>query len=265
MTFSHNLVELVQLNAPFWAGEAEVARTYFASDKRNAETDKAWLKRQCWKEYAGIGDSQGKTIGMVSDLEVKLREMVPELDKTVDRHELLDILETVYVEYKHYCLFADIYDQLRADSEPKMDPNKLETWEEEERLASRRRQVRKEYGEIGARASSFTEGGYCTLYSEGAKLSGRPGLDGQIGKACQVVFDDEFGHAMKGIAGVDKANLSEADWDLLKKLTVEQLEMRIHMRNAQFGHPLSDKRVEEILSGKIEPIDFDYKKAESYV
>lgn len=265
MAFSSNLVELIELNAPLWAGEAEVVRTYFNSDKRNAETDKGWLKKQCWKEYAGIADSQGKTMGMVSDLEVKLRDMVPQLDTTVDRHDLLDVLETVYVEYKHYCLFADIYDQLRSNGEAQLNAHKLETWDEEERLAGRRREVRKTYGEIGARASSFTEGGYCTLYSEGAKLKSRSGIDGEIGKACQVVFDDEFGHAMKGIAGVDDANLSESDWDLLRKLTMEQLEMRIHMRNAQFGYPVSDKRISEILSGKIEPIKFDYERAGSYV
>lgn len=36
-------------------------------------------------------------------------------------------------------------------------------------------------------------------------------------------------------------------------------------RNAQFSHPLTDKRIAEIVAGKIEPIAFDYARAETYL
>lgn len=265
MAVSQNLKRLIDANAPLWAGEAEIVRTYWTSPVRTREADKLWLKRQCWKEYAGVANSQGKTMGMVSDLEVKLREMVPRLDINVDRHDLRELMEKVYVEYTHYCLFADIYDSLCEMGEPRVKANELATWPEEDALASLRRDMRKNLGKLGMRASNFTEGGYCTMYSEGAKLKGRPGVDGRIGRACQKVYDDEFGHMMSGVVGIDDEGLSEREWAEMIELTLQQLRLRLYMRNAEFGHPLSDARIKEILAGKIEPIAFDYEKAETYL
>jgi len=265
MAVSGNLRKLVEANAPFWAGEAEIVRTYWTSPVRSRENDLKWLKRQCWKEWAGLADSKGKTMGMVSDLEVELRQKVPLLDVSVDRHDLRDTIETVFVEYSHYCLFADIYDSLVQPGEKKMNAHDLTTWPEEDVLATRRRQVRESHGKIGVRSTKFTEGGYCTMYSEGAKLKGRPGLDGRIGRACQKVYDDEFGHMMAGVLGVDEEGLSAAEWAALTELTVEQLKLRLTMRNAQFSHPVSEARMREMLAGKIEPVRFDYAKAETYM
>jgi hypothetical protein len=265
MPMSQNLKRLIDLNAPLWAGEAEIVRSYWTSPVRNRDNDKLWLKRQCWKEYAGLGDSEGETMGMVSDLIVKLKDQVPRLDISLDRHDLRELLEKVYVEYTHYCLFADIYDSLRDRDEPRLNANKLAPWPEEEALASLRRKMRSSGGKVGARASDFTEGGYCTMYSEGAALKGRPGLDGQIGKACQKVYNDEFGHMMHGVVGIDEDGLSAGDWAQLTELTVEQLLLRIYMRNSQFSFPLSETRIKEIIAGKIEPVKFDFRKAETYM
>ena len=265
MEVSTHLRRLVAANAPLWAGEAEIVRTYWTSPVRSREADLLWLKRQCWKEWAGIADSRGKTMGMVSNLEVELREKVPLLDTSVDRHELRDTIATVHAEFSHYCWFADIYDALVGPGEKKMNAHDLATWPEEDALASRRREVCKTHGKLGLRSTRFTEGGYCTMFSEGAKLKGRPGIDGRIGVACQKVFDDEYGHMMAGVIGVDEEGLSEAEWKELTELTVEQLKLRLAMRNAQFSHPVSDARVTEILAGKIEPIKFDYARAESFL
>jgi hypothetical protein len=59
--------------------------------------------------------------------------------------------------------------------------------------------------------------------------------------------------------------LSKSDWDAMTELTTEQLRLRLYMRNAQFTHPLSDARIREIIAGKIEPVQFDFKKAETYM
>jgi hypothetical protein len=265
MPFGQHLQRLITANAPLWAGEAEIVRTYWTSPVRTRETDKLWLRRQCWKEYAGSGASKGETMGMVSDLVVKLKDQVPRLDISVDRHDLRDLLEHVYVEYTHYCLFADVYDSMLGKDEPRINANELTTWPEEEALASRRRAIRSGLGKFGKRAAGFTEGGYCTLYSEGAKLSARPGLEGRIGRACQKVYDDEFGHMMEGVVGIEEEGLSESDWAEMERLTVEQLRLRLYMRNSQFSHPLSNERIDEIIAGRIEPIAFDFKRAETFM
>jgi hypothetical protein len=264
MTVSSNLRRLIAANAPLWAGEAEIVRTYWTAPHRTRATDKLWLKRQCWKEYCGLADSEGDSPAMVSDLIVKLKRQVPLLDVSVDRHDLRELLEKVYVEYTHYCLFSDIYDTLLDPGEAKLNANTLTDWPEEHALAARRRAVNKA-GKLGRRATDFTEGGYCTMYAEGAKLKGRPGLDGHIGRSCQKVYDDEFGHMMHGVVGVDDEHLSDAEWDELTELTNEQLRLRLTMRNAQFSHPLTDARIAEILAGKIEPIAFDFAKAQTFL
>lgn len=265
MAMSENLQKLIKANAPLWAGEAEIVSSYWSMPGRTRETDMLWLKRQCWKEYAGIGDSEGETMGMISDLVPKLTERVPRLDIDVDRHDLEGLIGKAYVEYTHYVLFADIHDALAEDGEAKINANQLTPWPEEEALAGRRRAVNKSHGELGWRATDFTEGGYCTMYSEGAKLQGRDGIDGRIGIACQKVFDDEFGHMMHGVVGIDDEGLGDSDWKELTGLTMEQLRLRLTMRNAQFSHPLSDTRIQEILDGKIDPIRFDFDKAETYL
>ena len=83
-----------------------------------------------------------------------------------------------------------------------------------------------------------------------------------ISIACSKVFDDEFGHMLKGIAGLDAEGLQPADWRTLEAMSVEQLKARILMRNAQFGHPLAGKRLEDALSGRCGALSFDYERAE---
>lgn len=266
MPLSENLKRLIAANAPLWAGEAEIARSYWTSPVRNRETDKQWLKYQCWKEYVGVAMGPGGALeeNRLTGLIGTLSDWVPRLDITLDRHEMREEIEKHFVEYTHYCLFADVYDSLLEPGEAKLNANQLTVWPEEDALAKFRANIRRAKGKL-TRATGFTEGGYCTLYSEGAKLKGRPGVDGRIGRACQRVYDDEFGHMMYGVVGMEIDDLSTADWDELIDVTCEILKLRLHMRNAQFSHPLSDKRIQEIVAGKIEPIAFDYARAETYL
>jgi hypothetical protein len=267
MALSANLQKLIEANAPLWAGEAEIIRSYWNSPIRSRETDKQWLKRQCWKEYVGVAFRPGGAAAnaMIVVLADFLKERAPKLDVSVERHEILDELERVHAEYSHYVYFSDVYDSLLDPGEPKLKANELTVWPEEDALASRRADIRRNHGKM-SRAAGFTEGGYCTMYSEGAKLIGRPGVDGRIGIACKKVYDDEFGHMMYGVVGVERDDdFTQGDWRELTEITCELLRLRLYMRNAQFSHPLSDARIKEIIAGKVEPIAFDYKKAETYL
>jgi hypothetical protein len=267
MPISANLRRLIEANAPLWAGEAEIVRTYWTSPVRSSETDKLWLKRQCWKEYVGVAMRPGGAleVNRLTFLAKFLTESVPQLDITVDRHDLRDEIEKHYVEYTHYCLFADVYDSLLEPGEPRLNANDVTVWPEEDKLAKFRANIRRGGSPRLARATGFTEGGYCTLYSEGAKLKGRPGVDGRIAAACQRVFDDEFGHMMYGVIGVDMNDMSAGDWSEVTDATCEILRLRLDMRNAQFSHPVAAPRMKEILAGKIEPIAFDFARAETYL
>jgi hypothetical protein len=144
-------------------------------------------------------------------------------------------------------------------------------WPANEALAALRAEHRREHAEIGGRASLFTEGGYCTLYSEGMRLAQGPErplrADGTahanevIARACAVVFDDEWDHMLQGIAGLDEESWGDAGWARFTAMTVAQLRLRVRMRNAQFGFPLSEERICAIEDGDIDPLPFDYGRA----
>lgn len=251
-------LRLVEISAPLFAGEAEVCRTYFNSPQRTNQTDKVWLARQCYKEFFGSGfvDPEQSFIGTWLGNVLK---MLPKVDTEVDRHEALELLEGAHAEYSHYCLFADIWDSLRGPGEPKLNPRMLANWPEGQALDGYRQEVRAKYreGALAWAALKFTEGGYCTLYSEGAKISGRGGVDDQIAKACRKVYEDEMGHVLNGIVAVNEHAREVEDWDLLEELVIEQLRRRVVMRNGQFGHPVPQSRIDEIFAGRIEPIRVD--------
>ncbi len=254
--------KLVALCGPLWAGEAEVARVYFASPERDAASDRKWIAHQCFKEFWGSGFTDPK-LGLIGDLIGKIEQSLPEIDKTVDRYEVLDMLDMIHTEFDHYCRFAEIWDALRGPGEAKLNPTMLENWTEGEALDTYRVEVRKQHDALGWTSLRFTEGGYCTLYAEGATLRGRDGIDGRIGEVCQRVHDDEVHHMLKGMVQLNEREYDTEEWALLEKLTLDQLRLRVRMRNGQFGYPLSEQRIEAIFAGDIEPIAFDYGLADA--
>lgn len=237
---SPQLIGLVDAVAPLFAGEAEVFRTYWTSPIRSPETDRLWLLRQARKEVwdTPLGDQRGLYLGPVEDL----LTLFPKIDIEVPREEILERMEGIYEEFSHYCAYADAYDAIREDGEARLSPSRLKDvpdWPENLAIRDRRAEIKAAHGTIGERACFFTEGGYCTLFSEGMKLAGNGGVDGLIARAASLVYEDEFGHMCKGIVGLDKADLADEDWALMTTLSVELAALRIDMRNAQFTHPLS--------------------------
>jgi hypothetical protein len=261
---SSNLQRLVAVAAPLWAGEAEVVRTYWTTRSRSPASDMHWLARQCFKEFWGSGVSKFDRGGMFYGMMKNLLARGGEIDVTLDRHEVADALETVAAEFAHYCAFADCYDAIRPEGSARLNPETLESWPEEDALTALRYRHQEEHGALGMRACKFTEGGYCTLFSEGMALAGRGGIDDKIAAACTRVHADEFGHMLAGIAGIagiEDSTLGAADWERLGALVAEQLRQRIRMRNQQFGGPLSEARVAAIYRGDIAPIAFDWARA----
>ena len=67
---------------------------------------------------------------------------------------------------------------------------------------------------------------------------------------------------LEGIAGLDEEGWSDNEFRLMGKLVIAQLRLRIHMRNAEFSYPLTEKRIQAIFDGEIEPEKFDFQRAE---
>ena len=254
MAVNPNLKRLVDLAAPYWAGEAEVVWTYFQSPRRSKETDLLWLRRQCFKEIwgSGVGD---KKKGLFQGPVAYLSDVFPKIDREVNRHEVLDVIDDLRTEFFHYCLFADIYDYLSGE---KLNPQQLTGWAADEELARIRYEYRERRGRLGYFAVRFTEGGYCSMYSTGMRLAGTGELNDRIAKACEQVYRDEIGHMRSGFVGLSRQELSPAEWDEVAAMTKKILLQRMHMRNEQFSFPLSAERIRAIDAGDIEPMTFDY-------
>jgi hypothetical protein len=252
-----NLRDLVRAAAPYWAGEAEVFRTYWTAPMRTVDTDLLWLSRQCFKEFWGSGvgkfDRGGVFLGVLKNLLAK----GDDIDIGLDRHEVEDVLEGLRAEFSHYCAFADVYDAIRPAGSPKLNPKSTHSWPEEDALTALRYRHQDEHGPVGMRACKFTEGGFCTLFAEGMRLKGTGRLGDLIAEACERVHADEFDHMLGGIAGLAENPLSPGEWTLLEQLATEQMRLRIRMRNAQFSNPLGEKRLQEILAGQIAPLPID--------
>ena len=271
MTLSAELHRLIDVSAPLWAGEAEVVRTYWTSPVRNMDTDLLWIRRQCSKEFNGSGIGEYKNMGVFMGPLTELQEVFPRIDvggpHSVSRHYVLDLIETLKDEYEHFCLFSDAYDRIKPDDMPGMNPHELATWDEDVALTALRHGHIAKYGKLGIRASRFTEGGYCTLFREGMRAKDIGGefalANGLIANACTTIFEDEFGHMLEGIAGLDREGWSEDDFKLMEELVLDQLRHRVRMRNAEFSFPLTEDRVQDIFAGRIEPEPFDYAAAEA--
>jgi hypothetical protein len=253
-SYSDGLQRLIRANEPYWGGEAEVIRTYWHWSERTVETDRKWLIHQIYKEYWD---------GILPPLEA-LQRALPGASTKSGRHRLLTVAEVLHEEVEHFAMFADLYRELEGEDYA-LSPEELKQrgrWLENDRLMELRRRHAEASPDLGRRAYQFTEGGYCALFAEGMALGGGGSIDAAIAEVCRRIYEDEFNHMLLGIIQGDDVQLSDSDWDTLVEYTVEQMKMRILMRNAQFSEAVPPHRLEQLLNGEADPIPFDYEAAE---
>jgi hypothetical protein len=116
----------------------------------------------------------------------------------------------------------------------------------------------REYSTIPWRTDIENRQGYGSMYAAAKRLAGSGGRDDRIAAVCARVSQDEIGHMQQGIAALARQELAACDWDTVAELLEAMLHQRLHMRNEQFGHPVSGERIHEIGQGAIEPIAFDF-------
>jgi hypothetical protein len=250
---SKGLLKLIAATAPFWGAEAEVIRSYWDSPIRTLATDTKWLTHQIYKEYWNG----------VMPYQALFYKQLPVASSKQQRQELMELSEIVYEEVEHFNMFADLYSTLTG-SDYNLTPEQLKeagAWAENDGLVTLRKNHINESADIGPRATRFTEGGYVAFFSEGMKLAGGSDFESELAKICKIIHDDEFNHMLLGIIETDDHQLSDSDWQMLERFTVEQTKQRIIMRNAQFSMPVSESRMHELLAGQAEPIVFDFNYA----
>ena len=249
------LIAVVEANAPYWAGEAEICRTYFESPARTAESDLLWLTRQAAKEI----------IDGVQVRAAELERLLADASGPFPTEALLRTTEELHEEAVHYRAFAAAHESIRQTCNgERLAVAALRAavaWAENLALRDLRAAQRAEHGEIGQLAGLFTEGGYCTLFAEGMRLKGRGGADDDIAAACALVHDDEFDHMLASVLAVGDERLDDREWEFLAELTVAQSQLRLAMRDAQFGGVVGEERLRALQAGGATPLAFDWDRA----
>lgn len=243
---------LKSLIEQYAAGEAEVVTTYFARP-RTRDMDIAWLKKQA-----------GRELGEAVKVAGYLTRGAPLIDKGVDRHEFESTARKCMEETRHYRMLADILESL-TPGEP-VDPDEImlyaplrphpelpnkNSWLEidSELKASKEPAVQ--------HALSLTEGLGSGIYIGGSQITGSE-LEERMREAFHVIAEDELRHGPKDI--VEVAGKIETEEDLEKAVAAlrEYAKRHLRMRNETFGHPLSERRLEEIDRGNVTPLRVDY-------
>lgn len=235
--------ELTKFASRYWAGEAEVARTFFAEERSDQEHLR-WLGLQANKEL------QPREGGIIERLITKLGDDFPHLEKTVSRDDFLYTMQFLMEEFRHYQLFADVIDYITGR---RITMQELVNYDlpGDQELRRIRADYATKHGDLARFASSFCEGGGASIYYEGMIIKGSE-LNERIAKACKSVYDDEVDHAVHGASDLTALAKTDEDWELAKEMVKTISMQRVKMRNEQFGSPLSDTRLAEIAKGEIE-------------
>jgi hypothetical protein len=235
--------ELTRYAARYWAGEAEIAHTFFAQ-KRTGEEHLRWLRLQAYKEL------QPRDDGLILRLVDKLKADYVNIDGSVSREDFLYTVQFLEEEFRHYVLFAGVIDFITGGHLTPKDLADAE-YPEERKLRLLRKQLAEEHGSLARFASSFCEGGGASIYYEGMLIGGDP-LTDHISVACKGVHDDEVDHAAHGSVNLTAEARTEDNWTLARQMVGAISRQRVRMRNEQFGFPLSEARLIEIDDGNIE-------------
>jgi hypothetical protein len=218
----NRMIELLDLAAPFWAGEAEIVRAYLVRP-RTVETDLRWLKAQAFKEYWKSG--------------------------TVHEHpDGPEAGEKLAEEMKHFRLIAGLIEHLTGAPVGTTDLLELP---EETRLQDLRQPYRAG-SDFERCVVDFTEGGGGAMYWVLAQLNGGH-FQRRIAEAFRLIYEDEVLHGPGQIHTLGRLAASAADWEHARGIVARVCQQRLHMRNEMFSWPLTAERIAEIGAGKIDP------------
>lgn len=227
---------LLECLAPFWAGEAEVARAHFARGLPLAG-QLGWLRAQAWKEARVV------------------RELPPEARAALLRTGRLsgtdhdpEARRKIEQELAHFSLLAELLWDFAGERFGVEDRVDLPA---DRRLQEARARHRCRGG-LEAAVAELVEGGGGALYAVLASLDGDE-FHRRVAEAFRAIARDELEHGPAAIHDVARAARDASHWERAREIAVALSWQRLLMRNEMFGEPLGEARLREIAAGKIEP------------
>ena len=241
------IAELEEVSGRFWAGEAEVVRTYFARH-RTRERDQAWLKHQAWKEI--------KQIPVIANQVIRATDRV---GRDLSFDEYLEITKKCWEEAKHYVWMAECLQELGDESLGLSDLGGPLPEQAKIRLVREEIEKKSQHPAVIAAVSTWPEGGGSGVtFKELSKIRGGK-LEAKIAAAAARICAEEADHGREGaeavIRGVRQRGLDPQTREILLDGARKLCRQRLRMRNEMFGFPLSEERLKEIEAGKdISPV-----------
>jgi hypothetical protein len=250
---------LLDVIARFTAGEAEVVQAFFAREHTTEEYLDALL-RQMGREL-----QTRQRLG-------RAMQMNEGLERTVDRHDLVEMLEHIADETRHYTLLADVAEGLigrkltaeeamRYEINSMVDPNatpealRHPLLPEASAMMLLTRELRAREGPAFANAVlRLSEGGGGGAFQVAAELTGSPFRE-QLAAAMLLIVRDELGHGPGRVRGfVEQSVQDEATLERAEALLAEYMWQHLRLRNEIWGNPLPEERLAAIRRGEIAPL-----------
>jgi hypothetical protein len=250
---------LLNVIARFTAGEAEVVQEFFAREHTTEEYLDALL-RQMGREL-----QTRQRLG-------RAMQMNEGLERTVDRHALVEMLEHIADETRHYALLADVAEwligrkltpeeamryEINSMVDPAASPETLRhpLLPEATEMMLLTRALREREGHDFANAVlRLSEGGGGGAFQVAAELSGTEFRE-RLAAAMQLIVRDELGHGPGRVRGfVEERVHDEATLDRAEALLTEYMWQHLRLRNEIWGNPLSEDRLAAIRRGEIAPL-----------
>jgi hypothetical protein len=222
--------------APFWAGEAEIARVYFSRPRTLAQ-ELHWLTAQACKEMLPFSDLP--------------QPLIDELLATgaITHHPRGEAAAThIAQEYRHFSLLADLIFDLSGRRLTLADLTQLP----EDRTLQDKRAAYRERGALETAAAAFTEGGGGAVYRVISQLEGGA-FERRLAEIFKVIHADEIVHGPMAIHTIAAHAHSVHAWQTVTAIVCELSRQRLLMRNEMFGHPLDAPRLQDLCDGKIAP------------
>jgi hypothetical protein len=227
---------LVDVAAPFWAGEAAIVRAYLARPRTVAD-ELHWLRAQAYKETRHL-----------RDLPRPLREEYFATGRVAVHPDGPEAARKFREEMGHFRLLTDLIAGLTGTPVVLAD---LAPLAEDVKLQALRAPYRKGSA-LDQAIVDFTEGGGCAMYAVLSELDGGD-FERHTAAAFRIIYKDEAIHGPTEIHTIAKLAAAPEDWERAERIVAAIGLQRLHMRNEMFLRPLSEARIAAIAAGDIEP------------
>ena len=244
--------DLAAFGERYWAGEAEVARTFFTAP-HEPQDHVPWLRHQCYRELRGPGllkRPHSRTDWIIENV----KDGMPVAESREGRAEFERELGQIREEFTHFRLYADLLEDITGSPVLMRDIDGGLKLPSDERIEKLRDQLMTDDKRLALLAYGVTEGGGAGIFYAAAALETDDPLLGRIRDAGRVIYDDEVGHGTANAADVAGSVTAESDFAKLRAMIVEICEERLRMRAEMYGVEISEERIAEITYGKIEPL-----------